>query len=323
MTLQRRRLLQIGVSAATIAIPLRASRAETYPARPVRFIVGFFAGGVADILARLISRRLSERLGQQFNVENRPGAGSNLATEAALRAPADGYTLLMITTANTINATLYKDLGFDFIHDVEPVACIAKSGLVLVVNPSVPAKTIPEFIAYAKANPGVINMASAGNGSAMQVAGELFKMLAGVNLVHVPYRGAYLPDLLGGQVQVAFSPIATVIEQIGAGKLRALATTSATRSTVLPDLPTVGEYLQGYEASAFFGVGAPVGVPSGIVDLLNSEVNNCIDDPGMRVGLAELGAVPMPMTPAETGKFIASESAKWKNVISFANIRTD
>ena len=275
MKLPRRQFLHLAAGAAALPAVSRIAWAQAYPTRPVRIIVGFAAGGAADIIARLIGQWLSERLGQPFVIENRPGAGSNIATEAVVRAPPDGYTLLLVGTANAINATLYDKLNFNFIRDIAPVAGIIRVPNVMVVNPSVPAKTVPEFIAYAKANPGKINMASGGIGTAAHVSGELFKMMAGVDMVHVPYRGAApaLTDLLGGQVQVMFASMPSSIEHIRAGKLRALAVTTATRSEALPDIPTVGEFVPGYEASAWYGVGAPKDTPAEIVDKLNKEIN--------------------------------------------------
>jgi tripartite-type tricarboxylate transporter receptor subunit TctC len=289
----------------------------------VRIVVGFPAGITPDIVARLVAQSLSERLGQQFIVDNRPGAASNIATETVVRAPADGYTLLVVTSTNAINATLYDKLNFDFIGDIAPVAGLIRSPNLLQVNPSVPAKTLSAFIAYAKANPGKLNYASSGNGSATNVAGELFKAMAGVDLVHVPYRGSYLPDLIGGQVQMAFGPIAQSLEFIKAGKLRALAVTSATRSDVLPDIPTVAEFVPGYEASVYDGIGAPKNTPADIIDKLNKEINAVLADPSLKARLVSLGAEPMPMTPAEFGKFVADETEKWRKVIRFASIKAD
>ena len=321
----RRQFLHLAAGAAALPAVSRIARAQTYPTRPVRIIVGFAAGGPTDIAARLIGQWLSERLGQQFVIENRPGAGSNIGTEAVVRAPPDGYTLLLVGTPNAINATLYDNLNFNFIRDIAPVASIMRAQGVMVVNPSVPAKTVPEFIAYAKANPGKINMASAGNGSPPHISGELFKLMAGVNMVHVPYRGGgpALTDLLGGQVQVMFEPDVSSIEYIRAGKLRALAVTTATRSEALPDIPTVGEFVPGYEASGWYGVGAPKDTPAEIVDKLNREINAGLADPKIKERLADLGGVPMPMTPAEFGKLIADETEKWGKVIRAANIQAD
>jgi len=325
MKLPRRKFLLLGAGAAALPVVSQIARAETYPARPVRIVVGFAPGGPADISARLIAQWLSERLGQPFVIENRPGAAGNIGTEAVVKSPPDGYTLLLASTPNTINATLYDKLNFNFIRDIVPVANISRAPLVMVLNPSVPTKTVPEFIAYAKANPGKINMASAGNGSTAHVAGELFKMMAGVNMVHAPYRGAgpALTDLLGGQMQVYFSPMMASIEYIRAGKLRALAVASATRSEPLPDIPTVGEFLQGYEASTWNGVGAPKSTPVEIISKLNDEINAALANPKMKAQLADLGGVPMPMTPADFGRLIADETEKWAKVVKFAGIKAD
>jgi tripartite-type tricarboxylate transporter receptor subunit TctC len=315
------------MAAGAAALPAisRVARAETYPSRPVRIILGFAAGGPADMLARLMGQWLSERLGQQFVIENRPGAGSNIGTEVVVRALADGYTLLMVGTPGAINATLYDKLNFNFIRDIAPVASITRAPLVMAVNPTVSAKTVPEFIAYAKANPGKINMASGGVGTSPHVAGELFKMMAGVNLVHVPYRGAgpALTDLLGGQVQVYFASIVGSIEYIRAGRLRALAVTTATRSDALPDIPTVGEFLPGYEASIWYGIGAPKGTPVKIIDTLNQETNAALTDPKIKARLADLGGTVLPGTPADFGKLIAEETEKWGKVVKFTGIKAE
>ena len=281
--------------------------------------------GTNDVSARLVGQWLSERLGRQFVIENRPGAGSNLATETVVQAPPDGYTLLLVNTSNAINSTLYDKLNFNFIRDVAPVAGIRRSPQVMVVNPSVPASTVPEFIAYATANPGKVNMGSAGIGSVTHICGELFKMLSGVNLVHVPYRGGgpALVDLLGGQVQVMFLGIAESMEHIKAGRLRALAVTTATRSAALPDIPTVGEFVAGYEAIPFNGIGAPKSTPADIIDKLNKETNAGLADPKLKARLADSGGVPMPMTPADFGKVIADETEKWAKVIRAANIKPE
>ena len=292
-----------------------------YPTRPVRIIVAFPAGNASDTIARLAAQGLSERLGQSFVIENRPGAGGNIGAELAVRAPPDGYTLLVASGVNAVNATLYEKLNFNFMRDIAPVASVCRVPDVMVVNPSVPAKTVPEFIAYAKANPGKINMASAGNGSASHLAGELFKMMTGVDLVHVPYRGSFIPDLLGGQVQVVFAPIPVAIAYIRAGKLRVLAVTGAARSKALPDTPTVGELVPGYEASAWYGIGAPEKTPAEIVDKLNKEIAACLADSKIEARLSDLGAIPMPMTSEEFGKFIAAETKKWAKVIHAANIK--
>jgi tripartite-type tricarboxylate transporter receptor subunit TctC len=321
--LPRRQFLHL--AAGTFALPAvsRIARAQDYPARPVRIIVGFPAGLTPDIISRVIAQWLSMRLGQQFVVENRPGAAGNVGTESAVRALADGYTLLTVATPNAINATLYQELNYNFIRDIAPVATMMRVPLAMEVNPSVPAKTLSEFIAYAKANPGKINMASGGNGSPQHVAGELFKMMAGVDMLHIPYRGNPLPDLLGGQVQVYFGPIPSSIGYIRADKLRALAVTGTTRSEALPDIPTVAELIPGYEASAWYGIGAPRNTPAEIVDKLNKEINAALADPAMLARLADLGATPMSVTPAEFGKFIAAETAKWAKVVKFSGAKPD
>jgi tripartite-type tricarboxylate transporter receptor subunit TctC len=323
MTLQRRRFLQIAASMAALPALPRIAAARAYPTRPVRIIVGYPAGGGNDIIARLIGQRLSEGLGQQFIVENRPGAASNIGTEAVVRSSPDGYTLLCLDAAAAINATLYDDLGFKFIRDIAPVASLMRAASGIVVHPSVPAKTVPEFVAYAKANPGKINMASGGVGTPGHVAGELFKMMAGVNLVHVPYRGLApaLTDLFGGQVHVLFSAITSSIEYIRTGRLRILAVTAATRHEDLPDVPTVGEFLSGYEASNWYGMGAPKTTPAEIIDKLNNEINVALADPKMKRRLAELGGVVTPASPADFGRLIADETDKWRKVIRAANIK--
>jgi tripartite-type tricarboxylate transporter receptor subunit TctC len=291
----------------------------------VRIVVGFPPAGGADIFARLMGQWLSERLGQQFIIENRPGAASNIATEAVVRAPADGYTLLLITNPNVINATLYDKLHYNFIRDIMPVAGIDRVPNVMETHPSVPAKTVPEFIAYAKANPGKINMGSGGNGTSQHVAGELFKMMTGVNLVHVPYRGAgpALVDLLAGQVQIMFDTVSGSIGHITAGKLRALAVTTAARSEALPDIPTISDFVPGYEASTFHGMGAPRNTPTEVVDKLNKEINAGLTDPAIKARIAELGSVPMPMTPVDFAKFIAEETEKWGKVVKFSGAKAD
>jgi tripartite-type tricarboxylate transporter receptor subunit TctC len=325
MKLPRREFLHL--SAAAIALPAvaRLARAETYPARPVHIMVGFAAGGPNDISARLIGQWLSERLGQQFVVENRPGAGGNVATELVVRAPADGYTLLLVPAPAAINATLYDNLNFNFIRDIAPVAGILRVPEVMVVNPAVPANTVSEFIAYAKANPGKINMASAGNGTVPHVAGELFKFMTGVDLVRVGYRGGgpALVDLMGGQVQVMFEPTLSTVGYIRAGKLRALAVTSATRSAALPDVPTVGEFVPGYEATAWFGIGAPKNTPADIVAKLNGEINAGLADAKIKERLADLGGEPMPMATADFAKFIVDETEKWGKVVRAAGIKAE
>ena len=325
MKLPRRNFLHLVAGAAALPAVSRVARAQAYPSRPVRIIVPFAAAGAFDIMARLIGQWLSERLGQPFVIENRPGAGTNIGTETVVKAPPDGYTLLLAGTPNAINATLYEKLNFNFIRDIASVAGISRAPLVMAVHPSVPAKTVPEFIAYAKANPGKISMASAGIGAPSHVSGELFKMMAGVNLVHVPYRGAgpALVDLLAGQVQVGFPSMPSSIEYVRAGKLRALAVTSATRSDALPDIPTVGEFLPGYEASASYGIGAPKGTPVEIIDMLNKEINAALGDPKMKARLADLGGTPLLGSAADFGKLIAEETEKWAKVIRAANIKPD
>ncbi len=321
MKIPRRRFLHLAAAAAALPAMPRLARALDYPMRPVRIVVGYPAGITPDIVSRLIAQSLSERLGQQFIVDNRPGASSNIGTEIVAHAAPDGYTLLTVTATNVINTTLYEKLNFDLMRDIAPVAGLIRSPNVLVVNPSVPAKTLPEFMSYAKADPGKINYASAGSGSATNVAGELFKAMAGIDMVHVAYRGNYLPDLIGGQVQAAFSPIAQAIEFIKAGKLRALAVTGAARSDALPDIPTVAEFVPGYEAYVWDGMGVPTNTPAEIIDKLNKEINAALADPTIKARFASLGAEPMPMTPAEFGKFIADETEKWAKVIKSAGIK--
>jgi tripartite-type tricarboxylate transporter receptor subunit TctC len=299
----------------------RAASADAYPARPVRMVVGFPASNASDIVARLAGQKLSERLGQAFIVENRPGAGGNIGVEFVANATPDGYTLLAGSTSATINATLYEHLNFNFLRDIAPVAGVARAPYLLVLTPSFPAKTVPEFIAYAKANPGKINMASAGNGSLSHMCGELFKAMAGINMVHVPYRGSFLPDLLGGQVQAVFSPISQSIAYIRAHKLRALAITTAKRQATLPDIPAVAEFVPGYEASGWYGIGTPKDAPSATIDRLNREISAELADPKMEAQLADVGAVPMPMPPTEFEKFLAAETEKWSKVIHTANIK--
>ena len=325
MKLPRRQFLHLAAGATALPLIPQVARGQAYPTRPVRIIVGFPAGGPVDMVARLIGQWLSDRLGQQFVVENRPGAGGNIATEVAIRAPADGYTLLSVVSSHAINATLYDKLNFNFVRDIAPIAITIHEPLVIEVHPSFPAKTVPEFIAYAKANPGKINMASAGNGTATHVAGELFKMMTGINMIHVPYRGGApaLTDLLGGQVQVFFAPISASIEYIKAAKLHALAVTTAARSTVLPDIPTVAEFVPGYEASFWSGVGAPKNTPAEIVDKLNTEINAALADPKMKTRLAEWGATALPGSPADFGKLIAEETEKWGKVVKFTGIKAD
>jgi tripartite-type tricarboxylate transporter receptor subunit TctC len=323
LKLPRRKFLHLAAGAAVLPAVSHIARAQAWPTRPVRIIVGLAPGGSNDILARLMGQWLSERLGQPFIIENRPGGGGNIATEAVVRAPADGYTLLMLGPSSAINATLYDKLNFVLLRDIAPVASFLRAPEVLAVNPSVPAKSVPELIAYAKANPGKLNLASAGNGSGPHMSGELFKMMAGVDMVHVPYRsgGAALTGLLAGQVQVMFSGTVSSIEYIRAGKLRALAVTTATRSDALPDIPTVGEFVPGYEASGWFGVGAPKATPAEIVDKLNKEINAGLADPKLKARLHDLGGAPLPGSPADFGKLIADETEKWAKVIKFAGIR--
>jgi tripartite-type tricarboxylate transporter receptor subunit TctC len=323
MKLPRRNFLHLAAGAAALSALPRIAWAQTYPSRPVRIVVGFPAGGAPDIIARMIGQGLSERLGQQFVVENRPGAASNIGTEIVVKAPPDGYTLLIVVATNTINATLYTNLNFNFLRDIAPVASIAGTSYGMLVNQSFPAKTVPDFIAYAKTHPAKINMASAGTGSGPHVVGELFKMMAGVDLVHVPYRASYFPDLLGGQVQVAFAPMPSSTGYIQAGTLRALAVTSATRSEALPNIPAVGEYVPGYDAIGWYGLGAPKDTPAGIIDKLNSEISALLADPTMKARLLALGAEPMPMTAADFGKFLSDETDKWGKVIKFAGIKPE
>jgi tripartite-type tricarboxylate transporter receptor subunit TctC len=321
MRLLRRQFLALAAGAA--AAPLGAAWAQGYPTRPVRLMVGFAPAGGNDIAARLMGRWLSERLGQQVIVENRPGASTNVATEAVVHARADGYTLLLISTPAAINATLYEKLNFNFIRDIAPIASIAHVPTVMVVHPSVPAETLPAFVAYAKANPGKVNMGSAGIGSSGHLTGELLKLMAGVDLVHVPYRGngPALTDLLGGQVQVLFATAPSAIEYIRSGQLRALGVTTATRSQALPDVPTIGESIPGYEAIAWYGIGAPTGTPAEIIDRLNKETNAGLADTQLRSRFAGLAIEPLSMTPAEFAKFIADETDKWGKVIRTAGIK--
>ena len=325
MKFPRRKFLHLAAGATVLPAVSRMARAQTYPAQPVRIIVGFGPGGVSDILARLIGQWLSERFGRPFVVENRPGAGTNVATEAVARAPADGYTLLWLTSSNAINATLYDKLNFDFIRDIAPVASIVLVPSVMEVSSEFPAKTVPEFIAYAKANPGKINMGAAGPGSSTHIFGELFKMMAGVDLVPVQYRssGPALTDLMAGQVQVMFDPLGSSIEYIRAGRLRALAVTTATRAEALPDVPTVGEFVPGYEASLWQGIGAPKSTPPEIVDRLNREINAALADPKIKARLADLGSTPLVQSPGEFAKLITSDTEKWGKVIRAANIKAD
>lgn len=323
MKLPRRQFLHLAAGATALPSVSRVARAQAYPTRPVRIIVGFPAGSAGDIIARLMGQWLSERLGQPFIIENRPGAGANIGTEAVVRAPPDGHTLLQVASANAINATLYDKLNFNFIRDIAPVATIVRGPFVMMVNPSIPARTVPEFIAYAKANPGKINFASVGNGTTPHVGGELFKIMTGVNMVHVPYRGSppVLTDLIAGQVQMSFVAAVAAIEYIRAGKLRALAVTTTTRLDVLPDLPTVGEFVPGFEASIWFGIGAPMNTPTEIVDRLNKEINAGLADPTIKARLTDLGGTALAGSPSDFGKLITEETEKWAKVIRAANIK--
>ena len=325
MKLPRRRFLHL--AAGTVALPAvpRIAWAQSYPLRPVRVIVGFAAGGTTDVLARMIGQWLSERLGQPFLVENRPGAGTNIATEAVVKSAPDGYTLLMVSPPNTINATLYEKLNFNFLRDIAAVAAIARVPNVMEVNPSVPAKTVAEFIAYAKANPGKLSFASAGVGSSQHLSGEMFKMMAGVDMVHVPYRGGApaLTDLIGGQVQLMFDNVSSSIEHIRTGKLRPLAVSTASRSDALPDIPTVGDVLPGFEASAVNGVGVPRETPSDIIELLNRHINAALADPAIKARLANLGSTVLPGSPADYGMLLANETEKWAKVVKFSGAKPD
>ena len=325
MKLPRRRFLHLAAGAAALPAASRFAWAQAYPARPVRLIIGYPPGSGPDINARLIGQWLSERLGQPFVIDNRPGAGSNIGTEAVVRAPADGYTLLIAASANASNATLYDKLDFNFIRDIAPVASFTRAPFVMEVHPSVPTKTVPEFIAYAKGNPGRINMASSGNGTVPHLAGELFKMMTGVDMVHVPYRGgtAALVDLLRGQVQVRFGSLTELIQYIKDGKLRALAVTTASRSEVLPDVPTAGEFLPGYDASAWTGVGAPRNTPAEIIEKLNREINAGLADPKLKARFTDQGLAAFVGSPADFGKFIVDETEKWAKVVRTANIKPD
>jgi len=322
----RRQFLHLAAGAAALPVVPRIAWAQAYPARPVRIIVGFPGGSASDTTGRLIGQSLSQRLGQPFVIENRPGAASNIAAEAVVRAPPDGYTLLLVTSVNAINAKLYESsLSFDLIHDIAPVARLARGPGVMEVNPMFPAKTVPEFIAYAKANPGKINMATAGSGSMLHVYGELFKMMAGVDMVPVPYRGAppAVTDLIGGRVQVVFDTFAASIEFVRAGKLRALAVTTATRSPALPDVPSLNDFLPGYDASTWLGIGAPKNTPPDIVEKLNKEINAVLADPSMEARIANFGYTAFASSSAEFGKFIAEDIEKWAKVVKFAGIRPD
>jgi tripartite-type tricarboxylate transporter receptor subunit TctC len=325
MKLPRRQFLQLTAGAAALPATARIARAQAYPSRPVRIIVGAAPSGTYDIMARLIGEWLSERLGQPFVIENRPGAGTTIGTEAVVKAPPDGYTLLLVGAAAATSSLLYDKLNFNLIRDIAPVAAISREPHIVVVNPLVPAISVPEFIAYARGNPGKISMASGGVGTVGHLSGELFKMMTGVNMVHVPYRGLSpaLTDLLGGQVQVTFASMASSIEHIRAGKLRAIAVTTATRSEMLPDVPTVGKFVPGYEASTWSGVGAPKATPAEIVDKLNKEINAALADPKIKARLADLGATVLQGSPADFGKLIVDETEKWGKVIRAANIKPE
>jgi len=325
MRIQRRQFLQLAAAAGALPFTSRIASAQAYPARPVRLVIGYTPGGSADLTARLMGQWLSEKLGQSFVIENRPGGGTNIATEAVVRSAPDGYTLMLVAPANAINATLYEKLNFDFLRDMEPVAGIIRFPNVVVVNPSLPINSIPELIAYAKANPGKLNMASSGNGSTIHMSGELFKMLTGINMVHVPYRGGApaLTDLIAGQVQVMFDNIPTCAEHVKSGKLRGLAVTSTTRSDVLPDLPVVADFLPGYEASAWYGIGAPKGTPPEIIERLNKAVNEILADPRAKARFAELGAFLLPGSALDFGKLLANETDKWGKVVKFAGAKVD
>jgi tripartite-type tricarboxylate transporter receptor subunit TctC len=323
--MQRREFLKRLAGAAALPSLSNRARAETYPARPVHIIVGFPPGAASDINARLIGEWLSQRLGQQFIIDNRPGAGSNVGTEAAVHAPADGYTLLLVTPPNAINASLYDNLNYNFLRDTAPVASIMRTPMVMEVNAALPVNTVAEFIAYAKANPGKINFASSGNGTGSHVAAELFRFMTGVDIVHVPYRGPAqaLTDLIGGRVQVMFDVLTSSIAHIRAGEVRAIAVTTAARSAALPDIPTIADTVPGYESSGWAGVGAPINTPAEIVRLLNVAIGEGLADPKVMTSLATLGAAPMTMSPAEFGKFLADETSKWAKVVKFANIKLD
>jgi len=324
MKLSRRHALRLA-SAAALTVASGSARAQAYPNRSVRIVVGFAPGGTTDVLARLLGQFLSERLGQPFVVENRPGAGTNIATEAVVKAPPDGHTLLMVSPPNAINATLYERLSFNFLRDIAPVAAVTRGPNVMEVNPSLRSKTVAEFIAYAKANPGRISFASAGVGSSQHLSGEMFKMMAGVDMIHVPYRGGApaLTDLIGGQVQVMFDNVSSSIEHIRAGRLRPLAVTTATRSDALPDIPTVGDFLPGYEASVVNGVGAPRNTPPHAIDTLNKEINAALAEPQIKARLAELGMSVLPGSPADYAKLLADETEKWAKVVKFSGARAE
>jgi tripartite-type tricarboxylate transporter receptor subunit TctC len=321
--LQRRQFLGLAAGAAALPVLPRIARSQSYPSRPVRIVVPFPPGQATDSVARLLGQSLSERLGQPFVVENRPGAGSNIGTEAVVRAAPDGHTVLLAGQPSAVNATLYKNLNYEFLRDIAPVARLGGGPYLMVVNPAVPARTVAEFVAYAKANTDKINMGSSGNGASSHIFGELFKMMTGVNLVHIPYRGGYVPDLLSGQVQVVFASIPSSVEYIRTGMLRALAVTAATRAHELPDIPTIAESVPGYEATVWYGIGAPRGTPTGVIDRLNKEINAILADPVMRERLSGLGVDPMPLTAADFGKFVADETEKWRKVLRAANISAE
>jgi tripartite-type tricarboxylate transporter receptor subunit TctC len=325
MKLPRRRFLHLAAGAAALPAITRVASAQSYPVRPVHLLAGFPPGGIVDLIARLIGQWLSERLGQQFVIENRPGAGSNIATELVARARPDGYTLLLVSSVNAWNTAIYDNLNFNFVRDIAPIASIIRTPAVMEVNPSVPAKTVPEFIAYAKANPGKIDMGTGGPGSGQHVYGELFKVMAGVDLITVHYRGAgpALPDLMSGRIQVMFDPVASSIAYIRAGKLRPLGVTTATRIDVLPDVPAIGDFVPGYEASGWDGIGAPVNTPPEIISILNKEVNAALADATFKARLADLGADPFANSPAEFAKFIGEYIEKWGKVIRAANIKAE
>jgi tripartite-type tricarboxylate transporter receptor subunit TctC len=325
MRLSRRTFLHLAAGAAALPITSPIAKAQSYPSRPVRIIVGFAPAGASDIAARLIAQWLSERMGQQFVVENRPGAGSNIATEAVVRSPPDGYTLLLVGPPNAINASLYQNLSFNFLTDIVPVASVNREPSLVQINPSLPVHSIPELIAYAKSNPGKINHASAGTGTAGHIAGEMFKMMTGVNFVHVPYRGGApaVTDLIGGRMHIMFGNVLTSIEQVRAGKLRALAVTSATRHDALPDVPTVGQFVPGYEATSVYGIGAPRGTPREIVERLNREINQGLADPKIKARLAELGSSAFATSPAEFAKYFANETERLGKVVKFAGAKAE
>ena len=323
MTLRRRQFLHLTAGAVALPVLPRIARAQAYPSRPVRMIVGFPAGNAPDIMARLAGQWLSDRIGQPVIIENRPGAGSNIGTEAAVRSAPDGYTLLMTVLTNVFNATLYTNLNFNFLSDITHVALIANAPYVVVVPPSFPARTVPEFVAYAKANPGKINFASGGKGASSHIFGELLKTLAGIDMVHVPYRSNYMPDLLSGQVQVLVCPIPQALELVRSGQLRALGVTTTKRLAALPDLPTIAESVPGYEALGWYGLGVPKGTPAEIVNKLNQAMNAALADPKVTARLTELGVEAIPTTPAEFGKFVASETDKWTKVIRTAGVTLD